>query len=169
MGVARERQLLVVEDDDVLREALADALERHGYNVASAANGRVALDWLHHSQVRPSMIILDLIMPIMDGVAFLQYHAIDPSVGTVPVIVLTAKGAVAAELIGAVVAVLTKPVSLPRLLEIVQTACEDPLGVSMRTRPMTGDDSGTNHCLGDLERRLIPTRYTLRSPKPRAG
>ena len=59
--------VLIVEDDDGAREALSDCLEMEGISVASARNGKEALDYLHHAH-RPKVILLDLFMPVMtDG------------------------------------------------------------------------------------------------------
>ena len=61
--------VLIVEDDDGAREALSDCLEMEGISVASARNGKEALDYLHHSH-RPKVILLDLFMPVMTGWEF---------------------------------------------------------------------------------------------------
>lgn len=82
--------VLLVEDDPVAREAARRLLERLGYAAAEAANGKEALLWLDgHSP--PSLILLDLMMPVMDGFAFLEAMRERPELGAVPVVVLTAK------------------------------------------------------------------------------
>ncbi len=63
--------ILVVEDDAATREALVLLLEAEGFAVRSAANGREALDVLEGAAVRPRLILLDLMMPVMDGWQFL--------------------------------------------------------------------------------------------------
>lgn len=78
--------VLVVEDDQSLREALADALELDGHVVAMAANGREALRAI--GQRRPDVILLDLAMPVMDGWEFRRLQRqIDPAI---PVVVVSA-------------------------------------------------------------------------------
>jgi serine/threonine protein kinase len=86
-GPARQR-LLVVDDDPALRGALRLTLEREGYTVRTAANGREAL-----AEVRarpPDIILLDLVMPVMDGWQFLQELRADPALTAIPVILVSA-------------------------------------------------------------------------------
>jgi CheY-like chemotaxis protein len=162
MGVAQPFELLLVEDDDELRDALVDALALHGYHVVTAINGSDALTVIRQGQAHPCVILLDLMMPVMDGVSFLQHHAIDPSVGTVPVVVLTAKGAVAETLVDTVVAVLPKPVPMTRLLEILRTACQAPEHLATSTRSLREDGAGQRR---SQERRL-QCLYPPRTQKP---
>ncbi|RKH17524.1 response regulator [Corallococcus praedator] len=84
------RPVLVVEDDDDVRAAIAEILEGEGYEVAVAANGREALDELVHLRA-PCLILLDLRMPVLDGAGFLLNLRSDwPRLRDVPVLVLTA-------------------------------------------------------------------------------
>ncbi len=92
--VRRHRQepggtVLVVEDDVAVRETFRAGLEREGWTVVEAANGRLALDALEH--VTPSLILLDLMMPVMDGVEFISALRHDPRWQQIPVVVVTAK------------------------------------------------------------------------------
>jgi DNA-binding response OmpR family regulator len=80
--------ILLVEDDTSLREALADALSAEGFEVRSAANGRDALAVLQ--RWRPELILLDLLMPQMDGQHFRAEQRRIPALAAIPVIVLTA-------------------------------------------------------------------------------
>ena len=82
--------VLLVEDDPVAREAARRHLERLGYAAAEAANGNEALLWLD-SHSPPLLILLDLMMPVMDGFAFLEAMHERPALSAVPVVVLTAK------------------------------------------------------------------------------
>ena len=82
--------VLVVEDDPAAREAARRLLERLGYAAAEAGNGKEALLWLD-SHSPPLLILLDLIMPVMDGFAFLETMHERPALSAVPVVVLTAK------------------------------------------------------------------------------
>ncbi|HTJ44600.1 MAG TPA: response regulator [Kofleriaceae bacterium] len=59
--------VLIVDDDEGIRESLADILSDHGYPIATAANGRDALEWLRAQSAPPRAILLDLMMPVMDG------------------------------------------------------------------------------------------------------
>jgi signal transduction histidine kinase/DNA-binding response OmpR family regulator len=82
-------RVLVVEDDPAAREMIAKHLERAGWQVATAANGRLALAEL--AACTPTLVLLDLMMPEMDGFEFLRELRQRPQSRTVPVIVLTAK------------------------------------------------------------------------------
>ncbi|MDP4025090.1 response regulator [Methylobacterium sp. NEAU 140] len=89
-----EARVLVIDDDADARERLRRSLGREGWTVDEAENGRVALD--RFSQARPNLILLDLMMPEMDGFGFLRALRGRPD-GDVPVVVLTAKEITAAE------------------------------------------------------------------------
>ena len=89
-----EARILVVDDDADARERLRRSLGREGWTVDEAENGRLALERV--SQVRPSLILLDLMMPEMDGFGFLRALRARPD-GDVPVVVLTAKEITSAE------------------------------------------------------------------------
>jgi CheY-like chemotaxis protein len=82
--------ILVVEDDQPTRELLCHSLQGMGYAASAAVNGRSGLDWLASHPV-PSLILLDLMMPEMDGFEFLRELRKRPAFVDVPVIVVTAK------------------------------------------------------------------------------
>src|SRR5579863_2045127 len=82
--------ILVVDDDADCREMLSDLLSRAGYAVACAKNGREALDYISSSI--PSLMILDLMMPIMSGWELLARQKADPMLESLPVIVMSASG-----------------------------------------------------------------------------
>jgi signal transduction histidine kinase/DNA-binding response OmpR family regulator len=90
-----ERRALVIDDDPLARDMLQRALERGGWSVHEAENGRCALEAL--GQARPSLILLDLMMPEMDGFEFLGRLRSQPAWAQVPVLVITAKTLTAAE------------------------------------------------------------------------
>ncbi len=85
----RDGTVLVVDDDADARERMRFTLSRHGWTVVEAADGQQALDLL--DGVVPNLILLDLMMPVMDGFAFLQRLRDRPGCDQVPVLVLTAK------------------------------------------------------------------------------
>jgi CheY-like chemotaxis protein len=85
----RQGKILLVEDDEPTRETTRDLVVRHGFAVVEAANGREALDRL--AEGLPDLILLDLLMPEMDGFEFLDEVRRRPAWRNVPVIVLTAK------------------------------------------------------------------------------
>jgi CheY-like chemotaxis protein len=121
-GTRACRGVLVVEDDvDILR-AIVQVLEDEGHTVRTAENGRAALEALRTPDANPPcVILLDLMMPVMNGQAFRAEQLRDPSLAGIPVIVLTADGNVIekAGLMGAAGA-LRKPVELLTLLAAIQ-------------------------------------------------
>ena len=88
--------VLVVEDDPVVRSLVERTIERVGLRAAIAGNGREALDWLKLNPV-PALILLDLLMPVMDGFEFLRHLRGQPDWAKIPVVVLTAKSLSEAE------------------------------------------------------------------------
>ncbi|MDM8564505.1 response regulator [Candidatus Halobeggiatoa sp. HSG11] len=81
--------VMIVEDDIVTREMVAGTLEKHGWQVERAENGRIALELV--KQKPPALILLDLMMPEMDGFEFIALLRQEPACASIPVIVLTAK------------------------------------------------------------------------------
>ena len=79
---------MVVDDDADVRDALADMLEHKGYGVVTAADGAEALEYLHGAPA-PKLIFLDITMPVMDGWAFLAERNREPSLRSIPVIVVS--------------------------------------------------------------------------------
>jgi CheY-like chemotaxis protein len=90
--VARHRGVvLVVDDDEIVREALADRLTEEGYEVLTAADGAKAMDCLRKpSAPRPSLIVLDLMMPVMNGQQFYRAKQLDSTLAAIPVLVMSA-------------------------------------------------------------------------------
>ena len=82
-------RILVVEDDLAIRETLCELLQEEGYAVAGASNGAEALRLLSE-EGEPSLIVLDLMMPVMDGWAFRSAQRRDPRLARIPVLVLSA-------------------------------------------------------------------------------
>jgi CheY-like chemotaxis protein len=111
--------ILVVEDDDALREGIALILRMEGYSVVTAVNGQEAFDLVTHAHY--CLILLDIHMPVMDGLQFLAaYDAVSSS--HIPVIVLSAQASsLKARLPSFVVHALDKPYSVADLLKLVRT------------------------------------------------
>ena len=82
-------KILVVEDEPHIRELLVDILIDSGYDVVEAGNGAAALDLV--SQERPDIILLDVMMPVMDGLQVLKLLQGDPATRATPVIIVSAK------------------------------------------------------------------------------
>jgi CheY-like chemotaxis protein len=95
-----ESGILLVEDDQPIREALQTILAEEGYRVSTAENGREALDQLHAGQP-PDLIVLDLRMPVMNGWQFRALQKTDPLLFDIPVLAISADGSAKAEAIDA--------------------------------------------------------------------
>lgn len=116
---ASSRAILIVDDDADIREALVDVLSDHGYVASSVANGREALELLRAGD-QPGLILLDLMMPVMDGVEFRREQLEDPTLRELPVVLISAGNDLGrqASLLGAADAV-QKPIDLSRLLTAI--------------------------------------------------
>lgn len=113
-------RLLLVDDDADIRAVLQDFLEEEGYSVSTACNGREALTLLRQDGV-PCVILLDLMMPIMDGWQFLEFKNSDDQLSPIPVVVISAyRDSTPHE---GVAATLAKPLDVDRLLAVVQQHC----------------------------------------------
>jgi CheY-like chemotaxis protein len=113
--------ILVVDDDPDIRESLREVLEDEGYEVACVGNGREALDHLKAASPPPCVILLDLMMPVMDGWQFRREQKQIPEIANIPLVVITATGKRpvlidAAELV-------MKPLDLNRLFEAIERYC----------------------------------------------
>jgi CheY-like chemotaxis protein len=120
------RHILVVENDLAIQNMLAILLEAENYDVRSAANGAEALDldptW------RPDVILLDLMMPVMDGREFLARREAVAHLATAPVIILTAEPGVASlRASSGVRAVVTKPHDVQPLLDLIEQTLHEPV------------------------------------------
>jgi CheY-like chemotaxis protein len=113
--------ILIVEDDADLREMMAQLLTLEGFRASTVANGREALEYLSQGD-KPDVILLDLMMPVMDGWEFRRQQQADSSLNKVPVIVLSALDQQRAADVNAV-AFLKKPLDFDRLLELVRQYC----------------------------------------------
>ena len=82
-------RILVVDDDRFLREVLAEIFSAEGHAVYEAGHGGQALELLA-SGCRPGIILLDIMMPVMDGFGFLERKNADPAIAAIPVIVISA-------------------------------------------------------------------------------
>src|SRR6266542_337059 len=119
----KSRRILIVEDDADLREALSEVLSDEGYAVTSAADGQEALDRLRR-ELRPSLILLDLTMPVMNGWQFRAEQRRDPDLSGIPVVVLSA-GDHLAEQMGplGIQEYVRKPIELDHLLAAIGRRC----------------------------------------------
>jgi CheY-like chemotaxis protein len=118
---ATREHILVVEDDKDLRESLSDALRLEGYEVVSVEHGEAALRHLG-TGARPCVILLDLMMPVMDGWTFRSAILKDQGLATIPVVVMTAANLARAKAVAAD-ALLFKPLEMDTVVDAVHEHC----------------------------------------------
>jgi CheY-like chemotaxis protein len=112
--------VLVVDDEPLIAMALEAALEDAGYRVATAANGRQGLERLAEAP-RPDLVLLDMMMPVMNGPAMLAAMAAEPDLAGIPVVVLSSlpEEAIRARVGEGVAAILRKPYSAEQVLDAI--------------------------------------------------
>jgi CheY-like chemotaxis protein len=123
LGAAEPGFILLVEDDFMLRGSLATVLGAEGYRVECEANALDALRRLERPP-KPSLILLDIMLPYMDGLEFRALQRNMRHLADIPVIVITAVGIrpeIAADL--DLVQAFSKPLDRPRLLEAIRRHC----------------------------------------------
>lgn len=114
--------VLVVEDDDEIRQTLRDVLESEGYDVITTANGKEALERLEEIEA-PGLMVVDLMMPVMSGEQFLTAVRQREEYAGIPAVVLSAWPLDASKLDGQAQDFVKKPVALDRLLDAVERYC----------------------------------------------
>ena len=120
--------VLLVEDDDGVRESVAAILRDEGYVVDEADSGWSALARLAHGP-RPTLILLDLMMPEMDGIDFRERQLADPALRAIPVVIISARPDVARQAARLHAdAFLQKPMSFEELLHVVQNRATTEVG-----------------------------------------
>jgi CheY-like chemotaxis protein len=123
--VSDGRHVLVVEDDESIRNSLRLVLEDEGYTVDVAGNGREALDRLE-SHARPALVIVDLVMPVMSGWELCAEMARRQDLASLPVVIVSASGEAdgGSGPVGLeTVHTLPKPILFERLLDHVARYC----------------------------------------------
>ncbi|HEV7555297.1 MAG TPA: response regulator [Kofleriaceae bacterium] len=117
-------RVLVVDDDTEIRETIVEVLEDAGYCAVGVADGVEALAQLRDPEDRWCVVLLDMMMPNMDGPTFRAEQLQDPALSPIPVVIVSATNDVAgaAEQLG-VAAHVTKPVPLKQLVELVHRFC----------------------------------------------
>lgn len=123
VGAAVKHRILLVEDERDIREVLEESLTDAGYEIVAAANGREAID--RSTGDRPSLIVLDMMMPIMDGLEFLETQATVAHLAGVPVVITTAHPPQVTGARPTVRAVLRKPFAFASLMSLVREICVD--------------------------------------------
>ena len=118
-GPAPSEPVLLIDDDSAVRTPLAELLALQGYSVVEATDGAEALSRVNGG-LHPCAILLDLWMPGMDGITFLERRRADPELSSVPVIVLSAFGDAPGRCVGFdIQGFLIKPVRLSQLFDLL--------------------------------------------------
>jgi CheY-like chemotaxis protein len=115
--------VLIVDDDEDVRELMARYVGMEGFEVRTAVHGNDALAQLI-SGLRPQVILLDIMMPVMDGRALLNHLRRTPATADIPVIVLSAIGGLLQDFDAAGITVFSKPIDFGRLMDVVRQYCE---------------------------------------------
>jgi|SRR6476660_2049615 CheY-like chemotaxis protein len=119
--------ILIVEDDLDVSRLLAEILEAEGYRTATAANGCEALNHLRKNSHYPDLILLDMMMPIMDGWKFREEQQKLPALASIPVLTVTADGDARGKAASIQAAgYLSKPLQIDSLLDEVERICGLP-------------------------------------------
>lgn len=119
--VTRCKSILIVEDDLDIRTTLKQILEFEGYSVFTATNGKEGLEELGKIP-RPCVILLDMMMPIMNGWEFMKAQKEDVLLATIPVVIVSAAGERASSTPGAA-GFIKKPIELNHLFDFVKRYC----------------------------------------------
>ena len=121
--MSRCASILVVEDDQDIRCSVRDVLELEGYFVQTAENGQIGLELLHKMEP-PCLVLLDLMMPVVDGLEFLQKKRADIKIAPIPVVIVSA----IAERSKAEpdTPYIKKPIDIHVLLDVVRQYCGIP-------------------------------------------
>jgi CheY-like chemotaxis protein len=114
--------ILIVEDDEDIRAAMAELLESEGFEVAVASNGQEGLEVLGQMGA-PCLVLLDLMMPVMNGEDFLRHVRQNPALDRIPVIIVTASGRTP---LPGTQGILKKPFEIRDLFATVSEHCPEP-------------------------------------------
>jgi DNA-binding response OmpR family regulator len=116
--------IMVADDEEGIRQMLTLFLAHHGYAVVGVSNGAQALDRLQHSTELPDLILLDIMMPVMDGVAFRQAQKQLALASDIPVVVMSAAADLPEQMrMLQAAAALPKPIDFDTLLALVKRYC----------------------------------------------
>jgi CheY-like chemotaxis protein len=111
--------VLIVDDDEDIREVLSMVLETRGFHTATAEDGQAALDVMHHE--KPAIVLADLMMPNMSGAELVSNMKLDPDLADVPVLIVSAWPTTASE-VGAE-ELLSKPIDVEHLVRSIRRYC----------------------------------------------
>lgn len=118
------KQIYVVEDDAAIRESTIELFTTEGYEVLSAENGQSALDYLCSAIKLPDLILLDMAMPVKNGLQFCAEQASNQKIAHIPVIIMSADNQIKLmqEKVHAC-AYIKKPTDIDQMLETVKKYC----------------------------------------------
>lgn len=120
--------ILLVDDDRDIREALTETLEDAGFSISTATNGADALRVLGEMERPPAAILLDLMMPVMDGYGFLEARRSKAALTEIPVIVVTAGHRIDRDRLTEATAIIPKPIKLPQLMSTLREVTSNGAG-----------------------------------------
>ena len=124
LGEVALMYIMTVEDDTAIREAISEVLTYAGYQVINAIHGQDALDLLDENAAKPGLILLDLMMPVMDGWVFLETISKRPELATIPVVIVSAVNfETKISQYPNVKEIIRKPIVIDRLLKTVAHVC----------------------------------------------
>ena len=115
--------ILIVDDDEYIREMLLMVFKMEGFEAVAVANGQEALDWMRISP-RPCLILLDLMMPVMNGRDFLAALDVDPVFSQEKLTIVMITAYTVDQMHPRLSGFLSKPVELGQLLELVGRYCQ---------------------------------------------
>jgi CheY-like chemotaxis protein len=120
-----KKRILVVEDDPDVREAVVEVLQDNDYEPIEAINGVEALARLREGKGDPCLILLDVMMPVMDGWQFRAEQKKDPALSEIPVVLVTAHASIKPAHVDAA-GILRKPLDFDALLALLERFCGPP-------------------------------------------
>jgi two-component system alkaline phosphatase synthesis response regulator PhoP len=148
------KTILIVDDEKDIVDLLKYNLKKEGYHVLTAANGRLAME---QARNQPDLIILDIMMPEMNGLEVIKKLKSDQRTASIPVIFLTAKSTEIDEVIGLELGAddyILKPISIPKLIARIKNAFRH------RTQDETNTETPKPLQVGVIE--IDPARYTVK-------
>jgi CheY-like chemotaxis protein len=119
-----KKKILVIEDDEVIRDTMQELLEAEGFSVECAADGDKAIQILRMNPPLPSLILLDMSMPVKDGFRFREEQQLDENLAHVPVLVMTADGNAETKAIQvSATGFIKKPFNIDYIVKMVRQHC----------------------------------------------
>jgi CheY-like chemotaxis protein len=121
---SKSKYVLIVDNELELRSSIAEFLRDEGFSVREASHGQEALDMLRSQVQKPCLILLDYMMPILDGAGFRKIQLEDPSISSIPVVLMSA-GRFSDDIVEllSLQAIVNKPIDLDVLIAIVGKHC----------------------------------------------